>query len=729
MEKTASNRICVCIDETDYSKCSELLSTYQFSELRQDLCRFSLDEVERLTSVHKNLIFTCRFTDYSPDKALRHILTAVRNGVWGVDVDCSAPSAFLDKVKEAAKDNGVVLILSSHPAKVPSPEELKDLYLKCRKAGADIVKIVPAAKDIDEASSVLSLYHSLDTEKDRNSLVAFAMGEAGRYTRLSCLGLGAPFTYCYSRAPLAEGQFSHEEMSRLLGTDTVFPPFRIGDMSESSLFSRFCENLPAQKRNRKDKSVCIPCSKSIVQRALLAAAISNGQTVLRNYEPCEDTKAAIAFIRKCGCLVKVSRDGSSGRGEKMIIIRSAGIQKWKNFKFAQVGESALLARLVLPLAAFASSLRNQTETAVKTVVTGEGSLMKRDFTSTVKALKAAGVKCSATKTSEGFRLPITVAGAAFWKKIVISGKDSSQLVSGLLMVLPLLSHDTLMVVEDAVSIPFIELTLKVINDFGIRIGVKKEGRRFTFSINGKQNYVPVDMFLESDWSSAANFAVAGAVVSVISRKLSQKESLVIKKMNLRSSQADEAILDVLEQCGAHIKTENPDMVEFAKVADHSLFVRRRSFNNLKNISVYADSLDSFTFDATDCPDLFPVLAALAVHCNGESRIKGVGRLDKKESNRALSLLQEFSNMGYCISTQKDEMVIRGFGGKVPCSSGRHSKIFCNSHNDHRIAMAVIICALMRNHLGNPPAEIFLDNVSCIDKSFPTFVERLKMSTS
>ena len=93
MEKTASNRICVCIDETDYSKCSELLSTYQFFELRQDLCRFSLDEVERLTSVHKNLIFTCRLTDYSPDKALRHILTAVRNGVWGVDVDCSAPSA------------------------------------------------------------------------------------------------------------------------------------------------------------------------------------------------------------------------------------------------------------------------------------------------------------------------------------------------------------------------------------------------------------------------------------------------------------------------------------------------------------------------------------------------------------------------------------------------------------------------------------------------------------
>ena len=729
MKTNAPDRICVCIGQPDYSKCTELLKRFPFSELRQDLCRFTLDQVDSITSRHRNMIFTCRFTDQTKDSALEHILTAVRNGVWGVDIDMSAPVSFLNKVKEAIKGSEVNLILSSHLEKVASLEVMRDIYFKSKKAGADIVKIAPQATNLDEASAVLRLYHLLDSEEKRSSLIAFALGTAGRYTRVSCMGLGAPFSYCYSDSPLAEGQFSHEEMSRLLGLDGADSHYKIEDMSKSGLLSRFCEHLPQQKRNRKDKSVCIPCSKSIVQRALLAAAICNGQSVLRNYEPCADTKAAIAFIRKCGCLVKVSRDGTSGRGEKMIIIRSAGVEKWKNFKFAQVGESALLARLILPLAALASSLRNQTETAIKSVITGEGSLLKRDFTSTVEALKAAGVKCSATKTSDGLRLPVTVGGASFRKKIIFSGKDSSQLVSGLLLVLPLLSHDTVLVVEDAVSIPFIELTLNVLSHFGIKIEMKKEDRTLTFNIKGKQTYAPVDMFLESDWSSAANFAVAGAAASVISRKHSQKESLVIKKMTINSSQADEAILEVLKKCGADIKTEIPDMVEFAKVADHSFFTRRRAFTNLRNIAIDVSKLKAFKFDATDCPDLFPPLAALAVHCNGESRIKGVHRLEKKESNRAVSLLQEFSNMGYCIYTENDEMVIQGLDGKVPCSLSQRHEIFCNSHNDHRIAMAVIICALMRSHFDNPPSEIYLSDISCIDKSFPTFVERLKMNQS
>ena len=142
------------------------------------------------------------------------------------------------------------------------------------------------------------------------------------------------------------------------------------------------------------------------------------------------------------------------------------------------------------------------------------------------------------------------------------------------------------------------------------------------------------------------------------------------------------------------------------------------------MTVRAEKLSAFCFDATDCPDLFPILTTLAVCCNGQSRIKGAHRLVNKESNRSLSILQEFSRMGYEVYIENDDLVIQGRGGRASFSQER---IFCSSHNDHRMAMAIIVCALTRSHLGNPPAEIFIDDISCTEKSFPTFAERLKLN--
>ena len=716
----AHGDICTSIGERDFRKCGEILSSNAFCEIRGDVCRLSSEELEKLLSAERNVIFTYRFKDWDRKIALEQTLLAVKKGVLYVDIDLEAPSGFLSRIKKAIAEQPekgrTKLIISWHSNKTPSLEELEKKVVECKGKGADIVKIVPAAANLEEASRVLRLY-----SEGAKSLVAFASGKAGSFTRIACIGLGAPFTYCHCGTPTAEGQISVEEMRRELSPEPSSGYFRIGDMSESGLFSRFCEK-PSVSRKKKGKSVCIPCSKSIVQRALLAAAMTNGQSVLRNFDQCDDIKSAIAFIRKCGCVVKTTRDGNSARGEKMLIVRSAGISKWKTFQVADAGESGLLLRMLMPVCAFVSSIRHKTAITSKVTITGNGSLTQRDLSSCMDSLKSAGIKCKPSLSPKGKTVPVTITGASFKKSFSVSGKETSQIVTGLLMVLPLLSHDTLLIVEEAASIPYIDLTVKVLEAFGITVSYRKDGRNLTFRIEGRQAYTPVDMFLESDWSGASNFITAGAIASSVSEKSGSRESFTVKKMDIGSAQADERIINVLKQCGAVISTEKPERSEFASVSDNRYDTRHKFYQGLSNITVSAEELSRFRFDATDSPDLFPILSTLAVFCKGQSRIRGIHRLTNKESNRAESILLEFSRMGYHLHIEEDELVVEG--DKL-ADNGR--RVFCSSHNDHRIAMAIIICALFRNHFSTSRSDIYLDDIGCIDKSFPTFVERLQIN--
>lgn len=718
---SASDRICASIGEADYEKCAQTLSSFGFCELRGDLCRFTLKETEELLGLNKNIIFTYRFSEAEKKDVLSQSLLAIEKGAKAVDLDLNVPKEFFSKVCKAIAEqpysHRTKLIISWHSDFMPSLEELVEKAVECRNKGADIIKIVPFAKTLEEASRVLRLY-SLNVV-ERGHLVAFAQGEEGSWTRLACLGLGSPISYASAGKETAPGQISYEELA---DKEKNAAPYKVSDISGSGLFSRFCQKKSSAKKKRKNASVCIPCSKSIVQRALLAAAITSGQSVLRNFEPCEDIKAAIAFVRKCGCVVKATRDGNSARGEKMLIVKSAGIGKWKSFQTAEAGQSALLLRMLLPLCAYASSLRNRTTISSRITVSGSGSLTERLLASDLQSLKSAGIKFRGTNSLKGTSVPVTLSGASFRKAFTISGKDTSQTVTGLLMVLPLLHQNTSLTVEEAASIPYIDLTIKVLASFGVRIDYKKEGRTLHFSIEGRQSYSPVDMFLESDWSGASNFFVGGVISSVVSRNAENHQKFTVKKMDPASSQADVKILDVLSQCGANILSEATDRSEFATISGYRYDTRRQYYQNLTDITVEAEKLKAFSFDATDSPDLFPILTTLAVYCNGQSRIKGVHRLLNKESNRTKSILLEFSKMGYSLHLEEDELVIDGKGGKALEGP---NKIFCSSHNDHRIAMAIIICAMLRNHFNSNSTEVFLDSIECIGKSFPTFAERLQ----
>ena len=202
----------------------------------------------------------------------------------------------------------------------------------------------------------------------------------------------------------------------------------------------------------------------------------------------------------------------------------------------------------------------------------------------------------------------------------MDGSISSQFLSGLLIALPKAKHDSTLKVKDLMSIPYIDMTLSAIKSFGAEIVHNDDYSEF--NIKGNQEYKLDEYFIEGDWSGAAGLLVAGAIGG----------SIKVERLSTTSTQADMAVLDAIEAAGALIE----------KTSD--------------TVSITTpENLKAFEFDALHCPDLFPVLAALAANCKGVSRINGVHRLTHKESNRAAAIAEEFAKIGVKIAFEADEI--------------------------------------------------------------------------
>lgn len=730
MGERLEKKLCVSIGDKDLHRCIASVKLSEFAELRGDICELTTQEVVTLINYNPNLIFTYRLSKENERIAKEQMFAAVNKGVAYVDIEAEAPDRYIKQIRTAINEKLTMgrtkLIISHHDYEgTPDLPTLKKIVASCKKRGADLVKIVTTANTVEEASRILRLYDAKDLAVGPSQLVAFAMGDRGRFTRVASLYKGAPYAYCSATEPTASGQYSLGQMMKFFDNGAF--RFRAPDKKDSDLFAKYGTAILHRKSKVYNRSLSIPCSKSIAQRAIIAAAIARGESVLRNFEPCNDIKAAIAFIRRAGCIVKVTRDGRKGNGEKMLIIKSPGIEKWKSFQIAEVGESGLLARMLLPLLSFVSSTRSHAKSTTRITVTGGGTLLKRDLSAAIIAMKNAGAACQGTARNgmTGEFIPISVGGT-IKEEFTISGKESSQSVTGFLMALPLLRHDTVLKVENPASTPFIDLTLFVLGAFGIEIDVRKSETMYVFDIKGRQTYNPADFFMDSDWSGASNFAVAGLIASLIDN-CDPTSTFTIRKMNVGTDQADEAILGVAKSCGGEITFQKPETSELYEAVRSKFSTPRILPKNLQHVALGAPDgkLKGFETDATNCPDLFPALAALAVFCQGTSRIKGVGRLFKKESNRAESIVFEFTRLGYNIYIEDDTLVIEGCGGKI--GNTHFENCYCSAHNDHRIAMAIIITSLFRRSFNPLIGSVRLDNVECIDKSFPTFLERLQLS--
>lgn len=393
-----------------------------------------------------------------------------------------------------------------------------------------------------------------------------------------------------------------------------------------------------------------PPSKSMTQRSIAAALLCGGTTFIHQPSFCDDSLAALQMAQNLGAEVV------SAKGE--ISIRGGFDIKNPNLL---CGESGLAMRMFAPIVALQDK---------EMIFTGKGSLNARPVSMIGEALIQLGAGFASNK---GF-LPFTVHGPMKGGYADIDGSVSSQLLTGLLMALPCTASDSEIRVRDLKSTPYISMTLQLLNDFGIAI----ENRTFeSFLIKGNQKYQACEYHVEGDWSGAAFLLVAGAIAGKIR----------VEGLKAESLQADRAIIDALQLAGASFSVSGNSVI-----TEHS-------------------PLNAFQFDATDCPDLFPPLAALAANCRGKSRIKGAKRLMHKESNRAYTIHQELSNLGIQVEISGDDMLITG--GLIQGGD-------CDSHNDHRIAMMLAVLAL------NASGPVKIENVDCINKSFPAFFDNMKV---
>jgi 3-phosphoshikimate 1-carboxyvinyltransferase len=397
-------------------------------------------------------------------------------------------------------------------------------------------------------------------------------------------------------------------------------------------------------------SVTAPASKSLTQRAIAAGLLSDGTTVIRNPSFCNDSRAAIAIARRLGANISTYPDH---------ICVETGPRPVSTVKL-KCGESGLALRMFSPIASLISN---------NVTLTGEGSLLRRPVSVISEALPQLGVT---VETNGGF-MPVTLRGKITGGRAVIDGSSGSQVLTGLLMTLPLLDIDSELIVTNLKSKPYISLTLELLSDFGISV----EHHDFRhFIIQGRQSYRAHEYHVEGDWSGAAFLLVAGAIAGEIT----------VSNLNSDSMQADRAVLRALSDAGAHLTIEG---------------------NQVKTKS---GDLRPFTIDATDSPDLFPPLAALASYCHGTSSIRGVSRLANKESDRATAIIETLSTMNIHVYTEGNALLIDGghvAGGTV------------SSHNDHRIAMMAAVMAIGSRR------EVTVTGAEAVDKSFPEFFDTLK----
>ncbi|HOK26666.1 MAG TPA: 3-phosphoshikimate 1-carboxyvinyltransferase [Bacteroidales bacterium] len=390
-----------------------------------------------------------------------------------------------------------------------------------------------------------------------------------------------------------------------------------------------------------------PSSKSAVQRYIAGALLAEGLSTISVNSMCDDSLAALSVATELGAEATTCGDS----------IKIKGGFNPKTNKI-NCGESGLATRMFIPIAA----IHNREIT-----VTGRGSLMKRPVKMVEEPLRQLGVQIS---SKDGY-LPVKIKGPLTGGEVHADGSISSQFITGLLMALPVAQKNSCVIVENLVSRPYIDLTIKILQEFDIEI-VNDSYR--VFSIKGGQKYTPGTFTAEGDWSGAAFLLVMGAIGGKVE----------VTGLRTDSVQADKAILEPLMMAGASVSVE------------------------AGRIKVEKKELNSFEFDISDCPDLAPPLAVLAAACNGKSVLRGAHRLVAKESNRAETITAALNAIGANIKTSGD--IIEIYGNKT-LSGGESS-----AYNDHRIAMALATASAIST------SPVRIEGMEAINKSYPGFID-------
>ena len=652
--------ICVSLANKDIDSIFQILERpdVQMAEVRLDSCPLTMEEVEDLfSSIDKPLIATYRLADASQvAEAEAKLLTAIQAGAAFLDLDIDAPAMMCKRLRREAREAGTLLIRSFHDAE--GTDSTRSLSAVAEKCIHLGADIVKIATTATSEADADKVLRLYDLFPPEN-LVAFCMGDAGSRSRVECLAKGAPFSYA------------------ALSPEEATAP---GQMSLADMRKAVYAGLPGLDVIGNEP-VEVGCSKSCAQRAIILAALADGTSHISGYSPCRDNESAIEAAKALGAKV-------SCRGDVLTITGTAG--RVSALKELHAGESGFLTRMMIPVLAATGS------TPVR--ITGEKTLLARPLPGAAAMLDIFGISL------DGEKVPLTVSGSfdfANHDTIEIDGSGGSQLVSGLLAALPLCKHNCTIHLNKPKSIPYIFMTLDLMRQFGVNVASEMEGPEefvetqdwslcdaITFEVKGGCSYKAADVNLEADWSAAANFMVAGAIFGKAD----------IKGLDTKSLQADLSVLDILPLAGAAVSQEEESGI----------------------VHVVRGPLRGFEVDASNCPDLVPVMSVLAAFCQGESTITGVARLATKESNRPGVIVEMLKAMGVYARLSGDKLHIDGRTLESRLLTGRLLKGGnYPTYGDHRIAMALAVASL------GSDSQIVMDDVTCMDKSFPAFMQTFK----
>lgn len=652
--------ICVSLANKDIDSIFQILERpdVQMAEVRLDSCPLTMEEVEDLfSSIDKPLIATYRLADASQvAEAEAKLLTAIQAGAAFLDLDIDAPAMMCKRLRREAREAGTLLIRSFHDAE--GTDSTRSLSAVAEKCIHLGADIVKIATTAASEADADKVLRLYDIFPPEN-LVAFCMGDAGSRSRVECLAKGAPFSYA------------------ALSPEEATAP---GQMSLADMRKAVYAGLPGLDVIGNEP-VEVGCSKSCAQRAIILAALADGTSHISGYSPCRDNESAIEAAKALGAKV-------SCRGDVLSITGTAG--RVSALKELHAGESGFLTRMMIPVLAATGS------TPVR--ITGEKTLLARPLPGAAAMLDYFGISL------DGEKVPLTVSGSfdfANHDTIEIDGSGGSQLVSGLLAALPLCKHSCTIRLNKPKSIPYIFMTLDLMRQFGVNVVSEMEGPEefvetqdwslcdaITFEVKGGCSYKAADVDLEADWSAAANFMVAGAIFGKAD----------IKGLDTKSLQADLSVLDILPLAGAAVSQEEESGI----------------------VHVVRGPLRGFEVDASNCPDIVPVMSVLAAFCQGESTITGVARLATKESNRPGVIVEMLKAMGVYARLSGDKLHIDGRTLESRLLTGRLLKGGnYPTYGDHRIAMALAVASL------GSDSQIVMDDVTCMDKSFPAFMQTFK----
>jgi len=386
-----------------------------------------------------------------------------------------------------------------------------------------------------------------------------------------------------------------------------------------------------------------------MQRLVAASVLADGVTTIDNPSLCEDSLSAMRVAAALGARVE--------RRANSVIVEGGRLEPRGPL---DCGESGLCLRMFAAIAALCPE---------EVVLTGRGSLLARSVSMMAAPLAALGAECR----TAGGRVPVTVRGPMRGGRAEVDGSESSQFLSGLILALPRCAASSSLSVSNLKSAPYARMTIATARLFGARIEASDSCDRI--AVCGGQRYRPAAFRVEGDYSGSAFLLVAGALTG----------RATVTGLDAGSLQADRAILEALRLAGARVEVEGDA------------------------VTVSRGGLEAFSFDATDSPDLFAPLAALACHCRGTTIIRGASRLGGKESDRGATLCAELGRMGARVRVDGDEMAI---------AQGLWREARIDPHGDHRVAMACATAALAAT------SEVAISNPECVCKSYPGFFDDL-----